>query len=74
MHTFSCCRRKVDCVDIQSFLFLPASVVACDAMACRLIKAKELDAFELRALDKFSAEDAVKILERFAEADLRKVI
>jgi Heterogeneous nuclear ribonucleoprotein Q acidic domain len=42
-------------------------------MLYRLIKAKELDAFELRALDKFSAEDALKILERFAEADLRKV-
>ena len=40
---------------------------------CRLIKAKELDAFELRALDKFSVDDALKILERFAEADLRKV-
>ncbi|KAG5190531.1 hypothetical protein JKP88DRAFT_352683 [Tribonema minus] len=39
----------------------------------RLLKATELDAFELRALSRFEPDDALRILERFAEADLRKV-
>jgi hypothetical protein len=62
-------------VDFVSHFALTVITLCLDltCMLYRLIKAKELDAFELRALDKFSAEDALKILERFAEADLRKV-
>ncbi|CAM9456120.1 unnamed protein product [Discosporangium mesarthrocarpum] len=37
------------------------------------IKAGEMDAFEVRALARFSVGDAMEILTRFGEADLRRV-
>eukprot|EP00752_Nemacystus_decipiens_P013835 g12284.t1 len=38
-----------------------------------LVKPDDLDPFEVRALGQFNTGDALDILERFAEADLRKV-
>ncbi|CBN79324.1 conserved unknown protein [Ectocarpus siliculosus] len=56
---------------------LAATVAALDAdvrgRLSELVKPDELDPFEVRALGKFDTADALDILDRFAEADLRRV-